>query len=339
MQGEKDKGSLETFSAFVAKVLDQLSLSSWFASAILVSGAVLLLQLRFEYSHGKRLADSLFAIEHYPPRTFLMILGTLVIANIFIQSFTFEMIRIFEGYWGATHIGNLLRRTTSKFHAWRYENLRRRGARVSNKSLDIATHKLFRGGEPLAIVEYIRWSNIDKTDGSQRPQEPILDPEQATRANELNEKWRSLVPKHLRLYEQALLMALSSYPKGVIMPTKLGNVLRSYEEQQDKLIPGEHVVQKLFHQIPEYLQHEHDQQRVRLDLYASLTFVGIVLAIAYEIVLRKVPGDGGIRWSAGFLVFSYASYRAAIATAHAYGTLLKVIAEWLCEQGLATPKT
>src|SRR5437899_12990125 len=60
----------QTFSAFVAKILDQLSLSSWFPAAVLMGGGVLLLQLHSGYSQPplKRqgLAGAFVAIEHYP---------------------------------------------------------------------------------------------------------------------------------------------------------------------------------------------------------------------------------------------------------------------------------
>src|ERR1700760_3896342 len=94
---EATSDSPSGISAFVARVLDQLSLSAWLPAAVLTAGVAVLLQFRSDKS-----ADVLAAVRALtadPVRVLVLIIPLLVIATVVTQAFSFEAIRTLEGYW------------------------------------------------------------------------------------------------------------------------------------------------------------------------------------------------------------------------------------------------
>jgi hypothetical protein len=84
-------------SAFIARVLDQLTLSAWLPAALLTASAAILLQFR-----GDRSVNVLTAIRTLtadPVRVLVLLVPLLVIATIVTQAFSFEAITTLEGYW------------------------------------------------------------------------------------------------------------------------------------------------------------------------------------------------------------------------------------------------
>jgi hypothetical protein len=112
-----------------------------------------------------------------------------------------------------------------------------------------------------------------------------------------------------------------------VLPTRMGNVIRAREEKAYRRSEGDlrGMVQRVFHTLPASMQIEHDQYRTRLDLYCSLVIVfalstlGAVAALAqfgWEYIAASV--------AVGSLLLVL-SYRAAIASARAYGNMLITI--------------
>jgi hypothetical protein len=90
-------GAADGISAFVARVLDQLSLSAWLPAAFLTASLALLLQFRADMS-----ASPLRAVRDLtgdPVRVLVLIVPTLVLATVVTQAFSFEAIRALERYW------------------------------------------------------------------------------------------------------------------------------------------------------------------------------------------------------------------------------------------------
>ena len=87
----------ESFSQFVARVLDQLSLSAWLPSAALVTTAVFLAQVRIQ---GGSPSGALRALADFDLPDAILVTLTIVVGTVVTQAFEFEAIRCLEGYWG-----------------------------------------------------------------------------------------------------------------------------------------------------------------------------------------------------------------------------------------------
>jgi hypothetical protein len=84
-------------SAFVARVLDQLSISAWLPSAFLTVAGAFLLQFRAQRSLN--IATAATALTKHPPTVLILAIPVLVSTTLVTQAFSFEAIRILEGYW------------------------------------------------------------------------------------------------------------------------------------------------------------------------------------------------------------------------------------------------
>jgi len=115
---------------------------------------------------------------------------------------------------------------------------------------------------------------------------------------------------------------LRDFPKtGRGLPTRFGNVMRASEDQ----IHRSHVetaVLDVYDTLPLALRLLHDDHRNRLDLYASMVFVELlVTAVA---VIRVVPQhwEFGLAAVVAGLGACWLTYRAAVAAARTYGVIL-----------------
>jgi hypothetical protein len=143
-------------------------------------------------------------------------------------------------------------------------------------------------------------------------------------------RWMPLAPARELRRMDALDAAIKEYPRSqrLIMPTKLGNTLRAREEYVLQGTGGtlETFVQQVFDELPQSIQVEHDQYRSRLNLYCSLVLVFVVSGVMWVSLLggyESGPCAAGIGIALALISISY---RAAVASARAYGGLLMVIA-------------
>jgi hypothetical protein len=115
-------------SAFVARVLDQLSLSAWLPAAFLTASLALLLQFRADKS-----ASPLRAVRDLtadPVRVLVLIVPALVLATVVTQAFSFEAIRALEGYWHRRGPASLARKVMIKRQVRRADALTKRATSV-----------------------------------------------------------------------------------------------------------------------------------------------------------------------------------------------------------------
>ena len=89
--------SPEGISAFIARVLDQLTLSAWLPAALFTAAAAVLLQFRRQRSVNVLHAVGVLAAD--PVRVLVLMIPLLVLATVVTQAFSFEAIRTLEGYW------------------------------------------------------------------------------------------------------------------------------------------------------------------------------------------------------------------------------------------------
>jgi hypothetical protein len=104
-------------SAFIARVLDQLTLSAWLPAAFLTASVAILLQFR-----SARSANVLNAVRELtanPVQVLVIIIPLLVIAAVVTQAFSFEAIRALEGYWPGRGLIGLARTLMIRRHVRR----------------------------------------------------------------------------------------------------------------------------------------------------------------------------------------------------------------------------
>jgi len=246
------------------------------------------------------------------------------------QAFEFEVIRLLEGYWGnSLFTRGILHLSVDRQQRKFYRLLRERDELTLRAFREA---KLVENGivpaEKRYIVDLIEG---ELTDGGSEAR-GWRGKRRAREAQKYRETWRQFAPANLMSRLEAVESQIHEYPQPYrILPTKLGNVIRAVEDsiptaQGDDL---ESFVIRQWDEIPGGLRKEHDQYRGRLDLYCTLMFVFLILAIIAAPLITHGSRYliATIATSTAYLLLSFVSYAAAIASARGYGTALKTIAD------------
>jgi hypothetical protein len=170
-----------------------------------------------------------------------------------------------------------------------------------------------------------------------RTRDPAHSNEAIAEAAEEHNNWYTYCPPSWGRRLESLDIQIAQFPKpSRILPTRLGNTLRSWEDQlnldRDKDLEG--MVLRDYDRIPYHLQLRHDQFRNRLDMYCTLSFIFFILTLIAATLLSQ--GKGG--WLAGTLVglgyffLAWMSYEAAISSARGYGSVLVTINQRVMSQ-------
>jgi hypothetical protein len=249
----------------------------------------------------------------------------IVLATMVSQAFAFETIRILEGYWGKYRPLQFMTAWRSSRHHKRMIALQNRYDEYTKKAFKKTKQIMLEKGVPREIIE------IQEDEVLDRPKDPRHSPEAIAAAKMRVNHWRTYCPPAWSRRMEMLGIQLAQFPDQTsrILPTRLGNTLRSWEDQlvlaeEDDL---EGMVLRDYDRIPFHLQVRHDQFRNRLDMYCTLAFVFFILALLAAILLSQ--GSGG--WLAGtlagllYLSLAWMSYEAAISSARGYGSVLLTI--------------
>jgi len=304
-------------SAFVARVLDQLSLSAWLPAAFLTASLALLLQFRADKSVD--LLKAVRALTADPVRVLVLTIPVLVLATVVTQAFSFEAIRTLEGYWRRRGPASLARTLMIKRHVRRARALAKRREKASEAAWYSAEPRILKDVS-LPIVNAMKAQAFELNEPA-----PLTEEQKRELANRNWENWcaawRIAKIEHLRDAEEC-------YPllRQRILPTKLGNLIRATEDQ---LQHTEDDVQgfalRRYAGAPRLVQEEHDKFRARLDMYCTLVFVSASLLILTPLILIRsgIGLTATVIMSASFGTLSEASYLAAIASARGYCSALK----------------
>lgn len=312
-------------SHFLAKVLDQLSLSAWLPAVVLVASIAVMVELHAKKSLN--IAPAIQVISETKPVGLLVILlFGVVVAAVLTQSFAFELIRLWEGYWGATALVLPLLRLRVRRHRKRAEKARRRLEERKAAALGSALEAL-RSFAVLTEtqIRVVKWL-AEGADRSEKPASGFADRRMARRI-----QWREHASPALMDSEDRWRARLENYPSASrILPTRLGNALRAREDRiTDAGRSLEGLVMRRYQTIPPRLLTRHDQFRDRLEMYCVLITVFIFLAVAAVPLLA--PCGGYLLASAGgfvlFGAFAVISYAAAVSSAGGYGAVLAQIAQ------------
>jgi hypothetical protein len=292
-------------------------LSAWLPAAFFTLSLAFLVQFRRQKTMDPY--DAVRVLTNDPWAVLLLAVPVLVAATLVIQAFSFEAIRALEGYWARLGPSSWLRTFLIRRQLRRKSRLHERRITTSHRAFLVARGKWLEAF-PTAIVDALEKDALEQ-------ERPDLDDEYESRLSRLD--WWALSPPWQVAKVERLLAAEREFPRDSrILPTKLGNVLRATEDRlknagedlEGFALRGRELVSPR-------VQQQHDQFRTRLDMYSILTLVAPTLAVLTPALLIGTLDRGWLSWIitlAGlFALTTWASYRAAIASARGYSTSLR----------------
>jgi hypothetical protein len=314
---EVDRGK-ESLSQFLARVLDQLSLSAW-----LPAGALVLL-LAFVIQLGTALDQPAIATAPAPVVRALqsiagislggalLLIAAVVVLTMVTQALSFEAIRVLEGYWGINGLVERLAQWRCGRHRRFRDKLERRLQALTEQAWEGAARELQRlidhradRGKSLLVTPNVLAAL--RAEVLQKEMPVALTPEEYDLLEQLGDRWEDWAPAEIRRRIVNVQKRLADYPEpNRMLPSRLGNVLRHYEDKTE-VAEVEPLVQRVFDRLPASLKTGHDEQRTRLDLYCSMVFV---VAIAAAIAIGRFGADHP-RYAIGALAGGLAGYASA----------------------------
>lgn len=150
----------EGISQFIAKILDQLNVSSWLPGTMFVGNAALLLQL---YRQGNvDIAAAAVALTSSPLGVLIVIFFGVVLAAMVAQAFAFEVIRLLEGYWGGT-------RVSTRLLAWRTARHLSKFLRLDERIRNQTRRAFCEVARPEMLAQHVARSTCTKRECSTGP--------------------------------------------------------------------------------------------------------------------------------------------------------------------------
>ncbi len=330
----KAEAGSEGLSQFLARVLDQLSISSWLPSGVLVAGTLLYVGLT---QHKADLGSTLTSLVSVDVAQLALGIGLVVLATVATQAFEFRAIRTLEGYWGPGRVKTWLIGRLCGQQLRRKGRLEKRMGALRSKAVVAAAKQMTKDElKPEVIEAFLAEENPQAADPQPEVVEALPPEENAQEADPQPDDvaaaplpdWRDFAPLSKVRGYFAVGQHLERFPaeRRHILPTRLGNVLRSHELAADDGEGDlEGLAQRLYARVPGHLQLTHDNFRSRLDLYCTMVFVLLGGALAAPLLAWT---DAATAWLAGGVSFSLSilCYRAAIASADGYGQVLRSMA-------------
>lgn len=320
---------VEGLSPLAGRVLDQLSVTAWLPAALVVANVYVVAGLYLVREPGDapsvhNLSKVVAALNEKPIGIVLAVVFGVVLVTLVTQSLEYAAIRFLEGYWG----GSLVAAVPTRIGVWiqvsRIRLLDRRAARLERDAI-LAGERRVRINlrhRPELAEAVLRWAR----EGDLRVVPPEL--HESVQDYVHQGTWLSWAPAHLRHRIGSLYVRREAIPsrRSRMLPTRLGNALRSAEDELSGDARGGRMRGYLYGHldcIGPGLMRQHDQYRNRLDMCAVMTIVAALLAAADAWLLRGVlPLGAVVVTSCALAVLAYLSYRGAVAAALDYGPVL-----------------
>jgi hypothetical protein len=271
---------------------------------------------QFRQQGSMELSEALGAFAELSWTALLLAIPLVVLAAMLTQAFSFGAIRALEGYWRRIPL-RWLTPPLVRFQFWRKHALQRKYAKVSKKAFDAIRPELDEGEGTVLIelaAKMIRGEGVSSED-----------PELLWRATQIG--WQARCHPWHRARMENLLDAVREFPvDSGLLPTRLGNVLRSTEDGL-RHVDGdlEGYVYRRREKVPARVLEQHDQFRTRLDMYCTLVFVAAFLAVLSPVLLFELPRVQGMLMAGFFLALAGSSYVAAVASARGYCVTLRAL--------------
>jgi len=306
-------------SAFVARVLDQLTLSAWLPAALFTASMAVLLE--FRSAKTVNISKAVEALTKNWVPVLVLIIPVLVVATIVTQAFSFEAMRTLEGYWRRRGLASLARTMMIKRQVRRKQAIDKRLDRANEEAFYAARPQMIKKGISVAVVNALEADAL-------KANTPTLTEEEDQELVEAQQSWRTYCdPWHLAIIDH-LLNDYEVYPDDDrIMPTRLGNLIRATEDELSTDGDLQGFVLRRHAMVPRRVQLQHDRFRTRMEMYCTLMFVSAALTVLTLVVLLSAGVDTipAVIIAVGYVVLSQASYLAAIASARGYCAALKVM--------------
>jgi hypothetical protein len=310
----------DSLTQLLARILNQLSVSAWLPAGALVFIVLLYGNLR---NHQNDLIGALRTISSMGWGSLIVAVGAVVLVTMLTQAFEFEAIRMLEGYWGGGWVGARLGNLGCRFQVYRRRRLHDKRERLTKAAFERALTTMKSDKHLYPIV------GILEADVYHRALPPSVPKAEVERARQIG--WYNQArPGDIRRIDEIRRRLRDDFPtdRHRVLPTRLGNVLRAFEDQIYKPGSGllEGMVQRVYHRLPSHLQGDHDQVRSRLDLYCTMFLIFVLTAfIAFPVIGWTDWRDSTVAIAIS-LSLAFMSYRAAVASARAYGVVLETIA-------------
>jgi len=302
-------------TGLVVRVLDQLSLAAWLPAALLTASMAVL--FRFRANENLDLGQAISDITADPLALLVSLVPLLVVTTMVTQAFSFNAIRVLEGYGRPRGILTPVRRVLIRWHVRRKSSLEKRRLTANSRAFAVARPRLLQSGFSHSVVDMLESQALETA-------EPDVTDEDRRVAEAMG--WRSYCDPWRLASIDSIIEEQKRYPtQGRVLPTRLGNVLRSVEDELDEVggdVGG--FVMRNKNLLPDNLRADHDHYRTRLDMYAMLVAIGLILAAVSPLMLvGAIATWSGILVVSGlFILLSLTSYHAAITSATAYGSIL-----------------
>jgi hypothetical protein len=331
----------EGLSQLGARILNQLAISAWLPSAALVLLLAFVTQLGQVVENddsGGWFDASMQAFGRLADMSagaFFLLAAAVVVLTLLTQAFTFEAIRLLEGYWGTRGVAARVAARMCRRHRRRRDRLRKRQLELTRAAWDLAElairdeeHEDGDLDEDMIVSLRRRLRQDGRSLRLPQHKEQVVQ----------KYNWQVHADPELIRQRTNLIKQLRDYPQSNhLMSTRLGNVLRRAEEATDS-DEVESFVEERFDALPFSLRVSHDEVRGRLDMYASMTlvwlFVGVVATVRFVIEVEDGDWRLGDRWEYGVallgvcVVGAWFTCRAAVSSARYYGSLLRQIAKY-----------
>lgn len=310
-------------SHFLAKVLDQLSLSSWLPATMLVGSLTLLLQMHALGRYDP--AAAVQALISLQWGILVVLLFALVLATVIVQAFQYESIRVLEGYFDSAP------RPLRQIISWR---IRRKVSKRSalESSFNALQAAAFTRARPRILKDpeagHLTVAHLDAIESDLLGTLPPGHVTTQIRLDAAGMEWQPWALAEDMFYLDGLQARIARFPAPArVMPTRFGNALRAAEDQLD-LADDENLegyAMRYRDRVPNTISTEEREYRTRLDMYGTLVFAFAVLAgAAAGLLWHTGPWQAAVT-AVSFLILAAVSYEAAITSAAGYGDALAEI--------------
>jgi hypothetical protein len=322
-------------SPFSARILDQLSLTAWLPAALVVAHTYLVVAMYMVRAGNgdepsiENLKDAVVALNEEALGVTLAALFGVVLVTLVTQSLEFAAIRFLEGYWGGSIIAAIPTRIGVQLQQLTIMLLDRRASKLERKAFASAAPQISEELEDSPeFASAVLLVGYDKptTHLETHPEGKQL----LVRAQRYywQGDWLQHSSAHLRHRVNSVYLKRKAFPSdhSRLMPTRLGNALRTFEAELRGDAAGSRMRGYLYERLDSVtpaLMQQHTQYRNRLDMYAVMAMLAAVLAVLDLWLLPPVlPREAVVGVIAGFAALSLVSYRGAIAAAMDYGAIL-----------------
>ncbi len=318
----------QTLSQFVARVLDQLSLSAWLPSGALALLLDFTLHVSAVLKSGSRPQNpagisgaALAAMGKIGVSAAVLLVVAVIVLTMLTQAFAFEAIRVLEGYWGTFRPVEYVASRRCAMHRSKLRRLERRRDKLTLEAMEAAVKVINERSQKLYVTPNME-SVLRAWELGETPA-VTLTSAKAKRLQKIT--WENSAPPEPMRRRVNIDKRIRDYPQeDHVLPTRLGNILR-YHEDQMKAGDVESFVQEIFDDLPPSLQQSHDEERNRLDLYCSMVFVLALNALTTLALLGPQSWPYALAFAAINVLALRVMYGAAMATARAYGSVLLTI--------------